>query len=90
MYNLLKRQVEVEILPLAKSENLAVMPYNPLAAGMLTGKYLNNDFSSGKRISDNEMYRKRYQKEGYNEVCERFLDFCKENGYNQPHYQLLG
>ncbi len=39
MYNLVKRQAEVEILPMALSEGLAVCPYNPLAAGLLTGKY---------------------------------------------------
>lgn len=39
MYNLVKRQVEVEILPMAQSENIAVLSYNPLAAGLLTGKY---------------------------------------------------
>ena len=39
MYNLVKRQAEVEILPMAASQHLAVCPYNPLAAGLLTGKY---------------------------------------------------
>jgi len=39
MYNLLKRQAEVEILPLAQSENLGVISYSPLGGGMLTGKY---------------------------------------------------
>lgn len=39
MYNLLRRQAEVEILPLAQAENLGVITYSPLAAGMLTGKY---------------------------------------------------
>ncbi len=40
MYNLIKRQAEVEILPMAKAENIAVISYNPLAGGLLTGKYL--------------------------------------------------
>ena len=39
MYNLVKRQVEVELLPLAQSADLAVFPYSPLAGGLLTGKY---------------------------------------------------
>jgi aryl-alcohol dehydrogenase-like predicted oxidoreductase len=39
MYNLLKRQAEVEILPMAAAEGLGVTTYNPLAAGLLTGKY---------------------------------------------------
>ena len=35
MYNLVKRQVEVELLPLARSADLAVFPYSPLAGGLL-------------------------------------------------------
>ncbi|CAM2165526.1 hypothetical protein PSAC2689_140036 [Paraburkholderia sacchari] len=38
-YNLLFRQIERELLPLAGEEGLAVIPYNPLAGGLLTGKY---------------------------------------------------
>ena len=36
MYNLVKRQAEVEILPMAASEHLAVLPYNPLGGGLLS------------------------------------------------------
>ena len=39
MYNLVKRQAEVEILPLALSEGLGVIPYSPLGGGLLSGKY---------------------------------------------------
>jgi len=38
-YNLLFREIERELLPLAQEENLAVIPYNPLAGGLLSGKY---------------------------------------------------
>ena len=38
-YNLMNRQPETELLPAAKSFNLGVVPYSPLARGVLTGKY---------------------------------------------------
>ena len=38
-YNLLSRQVENELLPMCREEGLAVLPYNVLAGGMLTGKH---------------------------------------------------
>src|ERR1700728_5250467 len=38
-YNLLFREIERELLPLALEEGLAVIPYNPLAGGLLTGKH---------------------------------------------------
>ena len=39
MYSLLKRQAEVELLPLARHAGLGVCPYNAMAGGMLSGKY---------------------------------------------------
>ena len=38
-YNLLFREIERELLPLALEEGLGVIPYNPLAGGLLTGKH---------------------------------------------------
>lgn len=38
-YNLLFREIERELLPLAQEEGLGVLPYNPLAGGLLTGKH---------------------------------------------------
>jgi aryl-alcohol dehydrogenase-like predicted oxidoreductase len=38
-YNLLFRQIERELLPLAVEEGVGVIPYNPLAGGLLTGKH---------------------------------------------------
>jgi len=38
-YNLLFREIERELLPLAREQGLAVIPYNPLAGGLLTGKH---------------------------------------------------
>ena len=38
-YSLLFREIERELLPLCVEEGLAVIPYNPLAGGLLTGKY---------------------------------------------------
>jgi aryl-alcohol dehydrogenase-like predicted oxidoreductase len=38
-YNLLFREIERDLLPLAQEESLAVIPFNPLAGGLLSGKY---------------------------------------------------
>ncbi len=40
-YNIMERGVEVEILPQAVAENVAISAYRPLAMGLLTGKYRN-------------------------------------------------
>jgi aryl-alcohol dehydrogenase-like predicted oxidoreductase len=75
MYNLLKRQVEVEILPLAAHEGLAVLPYNALGAGLLTGKYVEGLVSG--RITESAMYRQRYSNPLYNDVTRRFVAFAR-------------
>ena len=77
MYNLVKRQVEVEILPMAAHERLAVVPYNAIGAGLLTGKYLNG--GSG-RLMEAEMYRQRYADDRYVAVTRRFVDFAAQKG----------
>lgn len=60
MLNLLKRQAEVEILPMAQDQDMAVFPYSPLGGGLLTGKYR----AGGEgRLNDSEMYASRYRNE---------------------------
>ena len=78
MYNLAKRQAEVELLPMAASEGLAVLPYSPLGGGLLTGKYGRTARPTGGRLVDNPMYGVRY--DGTFEVAERFVAFAHEHG----------
>ena len=66
-YSLLFREIEREILPLAAEEGLAVIPYNPLAGGLLTGKHKagtpptdNGRFTLG---TSGPMYAERYWNE---------------------------
>lgn len=61
MYNLVKRQAEVEILPLAGAADLAVLPYGPLAGGLLTGKYGSDPAEVEGRLTTDPMYRARYR-----------------------------
>ena len=76
MYSLVKRQAEVELLPLAAHEGLAVLPYNVMGAGLLTGKYL--DAGGTGRLTEAEMYRQRYDNAQYVEVTRRFVAHAKE------------
>ncbi|MEP0321561.1 aldo/keto reductase [Bauldia litoralis] len=82
MYNLVKRQVETEILPLAATENLAVMPYSPLGGGLLTGKYAGGADAADSRLSTNKMYTSRYREEWTHEVAASFTAFARERGLN--------
>ena len=80
MYNLVKRQAEVELLPMAESENLGVIPYSPLAGGLLTGKYGVSRRPDRGRLVGNAMYEKRYSGDWNFQVAENFTAFAQENG----------
>jgi aryl-alcohol dehydrogenase-like predicted oxidoreductase len=73
MYSLVKRQAEVELLPLAAYEGISVFPYNVIGAGLLTGKYLQGGTG---RLTETEMYRQRYENPGYMEVTRRFVEYA--------------
>jgi len=55
MYSLLKRQVEVEILPLALSEKVGVVTYAPTAIGLLSGKYAGKAKVERGRYAEKEL-----------------------------------
>lgn len=80
MYNLVKRQAEVEILPLAIAERLGVIPYSPLAAGLLTGRYSRDGMQAEGRLTENRMYASRYRDAEYYRVAERLVDYADAQG----------
>lgn len=81
MYNLVKRQAEVEILPQAAAEGLGVVPYSPLAAGLLSGRYGRDRRPPAGRLVSNAMYQTRYGEAAYYEVAERFATLAAEWGH---------
>lgn len=82
MYNLAKRQAEVEILPLAQAENLGVITYSPLGGGLLTGKYRGGQHGTGQpasgRLVENARYADRYESD--HALAERFAAFADDAG----------
>jgi len=72
MYNLVKRTAEVEILPMAHSLGVAVVPYSPTGGGLLTGKYGVGRRPDKGRLIDTKMYTIRYGNEEFYAVAERF------------------
>jgi aryl-alcohol dehydrogenase-like predicted oxidoreductase len=77
MYNLVKRQAEVELLPMAAANGIGVIPYSPAAAGLLSGKYFGQ--ASG-RLKTNKMYEARYGEEWAFETAEKYVALCQQKG----------
>ena len=83
-YNLLFRSFERDLLPLCQEEGIAVIPFNPLAGGLLTGKHTQaappeagTRFTVGNAAA---MYQQRYWHKREFETVEAFRALAKEAG----------
>jgi aryl-alcohol dehydrogenase-like predicted oxidoreductase len=83
-YNLVFRQIERELLPLCAEEGLAVIPYNPLAGGLLTGKHTRTaPPSEGSRFAlgtAGKMYVQRYWQEREFATVSALVQLAADNG----------
>lgn len=91
-YNILFRMIEDEILPLCQSQGVGVIAYNPLAGGMLTGRYQKGqDLQQGTRFglaNSGELYRKRYWKDAVFEEVEAIKQFLSSREKSLTHVAL--
>jgi aryl-alcohol dehydrogenase-like predicted oxidoreductase len=75
-YNLLSREIERDMIPAIAAEKLTLLPYFPLASGMLTGKYrLGEPLPEGTRLS-NARYSDRFLNDENLRIVERLEAFC--------------
>ncbi len=85
-YNLLFREIERELLPLAQEEGLGVIPYNPLAGGLLTGKHNRAQSpTAGTRFTLGtaaERYQERYWHEREFNTVEELRTVADANGWS--------
>ena len=79
MYNLVKRQAEVELMPMCMDQGIAVVPYSPLGGGLLTGKYARGETG---RLTTDERYGARYGRDWMHDTATRFADLAHDMGVN--------
>jgi aryl-alcohol dehydrogenase-like predicted oxidoreductase len=82
-YNLLTRDIEMELLPLCKDDNIGVCVYNPLAGEMLTGKHEFGKPPAEGRFTHKIMgpgYKERYWSEMNFQAVDRLKRLAKEHG----------
>jgi len=82
MYNLVKRTAEIELLPMAHSLGIGVIPYSPTGGGLLTGKYGVGRAPETGRLLDTKMYTVRYANPGFYEIAEQFTAIANELGHH--------
>lgn len=83
-YNMLFRENERELLPLCAEEGIGVIPYNPIAGGLLSGKHSQDAPEEGSRFTfgagAGERYRDRYWHEGMFGTVEQLKPLAEQAG----------
>ena len=81
-YSLLVRDIEKDLLPVARRYGYGLLPYYPLANGLLTGKYRPDAMPEGARLTvDPNKSNNLYINEGNWQRVERLTQFCEERGH---------
>jgi aryl-alcohol dehydrogenase-like predicted oxidoreductase len=86
-YNLLDRRAELEVVPAAKRFGLGLLPYFPLANGLLTGKYRNGKAPDGSRIAHSK--QQLLESTDWDQI-ERFVAFAEARDLTPLQVAFLG
>jgi aryl-alcohol dehydrogenase-like predicted oxidoreductase len=89
-YNLLDRRIENELVPLCQEYGLGLLPWSPIAQGVLAGRYSSDsEYPEGSRASyRGGIYAERINREGI-EVGRKFGDLAREAGISPIQLAVL-
>lgn len=92
-YNLLDRRIENELVPLCQKYGIALLPWSPLAGGILAGRYSANgssgQFPEGSRAQrSGAMFQDRVTERGL-EVAQQVSAIAQERGLTASQFALL-
>jgi len=88
-YNLLDRRIENELIPLCQKYGLAVIPWSPIAGGILAGRYLDQgDYLAGSRAARTDVFRSRITRRA-NQVVQQLTEMARERGLTTTQLALL-
>jgi aryl-alcohol dehydrogenase-like predicted oxidoreductase len=86
-YSLLVRDIEKELIPAMQAYGLGLLPYFPLASGLLTGKYRRDAaLPEGSRLKSHKQFAERFVSERNWQRVEALEKFCAARG--RPMLQL--
>lgn len=90
LYNLVNRDIEVELLPLCQEHKLGVVTYSPLARGILTAKYKPGEaFPEGSRAARNDKrMREAELRDESLAVSQQLADHCRTTGVAPSQFAL--
>lgn len=81
-WNVLNRAIEKDVVPMMEAYGLGMLPYFPLASGLLTGKYRKDAMPEGARLTDMPKFANRtYVTDANFAKVEKLDAFAKERGH---------
>jgi aryl-alcohol dehydrogenase (NADP+) len=76
--------MERELFPLCEHDRIGVIPYNPLAGGLLTGQHERSTPRAGSRFAleseQGERYRERYWRDEFHDTVEQIKPIAENEG----------
>ena len=82
-YNILNRNVEAELIPAMQKYGCGLLPYFPLASGLLTGKYKRTEMPEGARLTDMPTFANRiYLTDENFDLVDNLNKFAKKTGHS--------
>lgn len=90
-YNLLDRRIENELVPLCQKYGLAILPWSPLAGGILAGRYADGTYPQGSRADRNgagSPFAQRITPKAL-EAAKRVAQLAAEQGMTSSQLALL-
>jgi len=88
-YNLLDRRVENELIPMCHKYGLAVLPWSPLAGGILAGRYPQEEIAKDSRAAKNVTFFQPRLTRRARQVTEKLAEMAKERGMTGAQFALL-
>jgi len=80
-YSLVARRIEAETIPAAQAYGMGILPYFPLASGLLTGKYKRGaEAAAGTRFAKIPRLAERYSTDTNWALAEQLEAFCAKRG----------
>ena len=80
VYNAIFRDVESELLPCLRAHKMGMAVYNPIAAGLLSGKYKSREVLENTRFANKKLYYDRYWTDKNFDAVEKYAAIADKNG----------
>ncbi|WP_434927081.1 NADP(H)-dependent aldo-keto reductase [Shewanella sp. HL-SH8] len=87
-YNLLNRSFEVGMSEISLRENVPLLPYSPLAFGALTGKYENDQWPAGARLTIHKRFARYNSTPMALQATQAYVDLAREFGLSPAQMAL--